>query len=483
MKEGTDYGKIPGTGDRKTLLQPGAQKLLMTFNLQEEVKKETLREYPGMHREYEFTITVIAPNGKRWDGVGTCSTLESKYRYRKAERKCPNCGKAAIIKGKDEYGGGWVCFKKKDGCGAKFADDERAIVSQGGGVVENEDPADVWNTVRKMAFKRGLVAAAINATNTSELWTQDMEDMGQNEEVQKEKTLAQQIRKSENNAQNAPGRSGGVSTGTPQAQSSGNVAKPNASVVNKPSGEVKPWPQTPKTREWLLSVKLANQSDLALDYFRKAGILLPNEELKDLGLQWLPMNPEDMAKLAKALTAFGSGAEAQKPYASRPLPGEVPRGKPATSATTPAQSLEQNQAPPPAEPRQNAARVVAADKADRRDPEWWRDVIVPVPHKGQKRSDYITNPDTIGSLYDQMKSGNEASGKRLWGFVSHYEAKPWVGNDKVARPASDVDKAFRAALDAFADWDDRHGNNTDPTDPLSDPVEAQQRNEESTPFD
>lgn len=35
--------------------------------------------------------------------------------------KCPKCGKPdAVIKSKEEYGGGWVCFKKKDGCGAKW---------------------------------------------------------------------------------------------------------------------------------------------------------------------------------------------------------------------------------------------------------------------------------------------------------------------------------------------------------------------------
>ena len=37
---------------------------------------------------------------------------------------CPKCGKSAIIKGKAEYGGGWLCFGKKGGCGAKFTDAE-----------------------------------------------------------------------------------------------------------------------------------------------------------------------------------------------------------------------------------------------------------------------------------------------------------------------------------------------------------------------
>jgi len=35
---------------------------------------------------------------------------------------CPECAVPAIIKGKEEYGGGWLCYKKKGGCGAKFKD-------------------------------------------------------------------------------------------------------------------------------------------------------------------------------------------------------------------------------------------------------------------------------------------------------------------------------------------------------------------------
>lgn len=35
---------------------------------------------------------------------------------------CPECGSTdAVIKGKAEYGGGYLCFKKKGGCGAKWS--------------------------------------------------------------------------------------------------------------------------------------------------------------------------------------------------------------------------------------------------------------------------------------------------------------------------------------------------------------------------
>ena len=35
-------------------------------------------------------------------------------------KTCPSCGVEAIIKGNPKYGGGWVCWKKRDGCGKKF---------------------------------------------------------------------------------------------------------------------------------------------------------------------------------------------------------------------------------------------------------------------------------------------------------------------------------------------------------------------------
>ncbi|KKM07766.1 hypothetical protein LCGC14_1730650 [marine sediment metagenome] len=39
---------------------------------------------------------------------------------------CPECGQPTIIKGKEEWGGGWVCWKKEGGCGAKFDSDPSA---------------------------------------------------------------------------------------------------------------------------------------------------------------------------------------------------------------------------------------------------------------------------------------------------------------------------------------------------------------------
>ena len=42
---------------------------------------------------------------------------------------CPLCGAVgSIIKGRPEYGGGYLCYGKKGGCGARFKDDDTRIV-------------------------------------------------------------------------------------------------------------------------------------------------------------------------------------------------------------------------------------------------------------------------------------------------------------------------------------------------------------------
>jgi hypothetical protein len=162
----------------------------MTFQLSPSFQLVEAKE--GDHLEVVATCTLThAPTGTIC-GVapGSCSTRESKYAYRKGERLCPKCGAAAIIKGQEQYGGGWVCWKKKDGCGAKFSDGDDAIESQKTDRVENPDLPDQWNTVRKMACKRAHVAATLFATGASELFTQDVEDMAHGPDAEKSEPRA-----------------------------------------------------------------------------------------------------------------------------------------------------------------------------------------------------------------------------------------------------------------------------------------------------
>jgi hypothetical protein len=176
MIEGTHFGVIPGTGDKPALLKAGAEKIGMLFRIfaSFEIGRDDL---PGLHREYIITCTLKDSRGVVvGQGLGSCSTMESKYRYRIGARKCPKCGKDTITKGKEEFGGGWFCFAKKGGCGAKFGDADTAITQQQIGQIENKDIADVYNTVLKMAKKRAHVDAILTATAASDIFTQDVED-------------------------------------------------------------------------------------------------------------------------------------------------------------------------------------------------------------------------------------------------------------------------------------------------------------------
>ena len=178
MQKDVHYGVIPGTGTKPTLLKPGAEKICTTFRLAPayEIKRTDMADG---HREYEIVCTLThIPTGQIFgQGVGSCSSMESKYRFRKAEQTCPECGENTIIKGKQEYGGGWLCFKKKGGCGTKFKDGDPVIENQEMGRVEYDNPADYYNTVLKMGKKRAHVDAVLTATAASDIFTQDVEDM------------------------------------------------------------------------------------------------------------------------------------------------------------------------------------------------------------------------------------------------------------------------------------------------------------------
>ena len=184
MQDGTDYGVIPGTG-KPSLYQPGAQMLDQIFGYSPrfEIMPASVidwqRPIPFFHYVILCRLVSLRSGETVAEGIGSCNSYEDKYRWRNAKRVCPDCRAETIIKGKEEYGGGWLCFKKNGGCGAKFRDGEAIIEDQQVGRVENEDTASLENTISKMAQKRAHVAATLNATGASRIFTQDIEDLPQ----------------------------------------------------------------------------------------------------------------------------------------------------------------------------------------------------------------------------------------------------------------------------------------------------------------
>lgn len=183
MREDKDFGKVPGT-DKPTLFKPGAEKLTTFFGLSKRFHlAEKVEDWSGGDHGgepffyYSYRCALYNSDLLIAESDGSCNSFESKYRWRKAERVCPACGASAIIKGREEYGGGWVCFKKKSGCGAKFEGGDPEIEGQQVGRIPNPDICDLVNTIQKMAQKRAFIAATLLAVNASEFFTQDIEDL------------------------------------------------------------------------------------------------------------------------------------------------------------------------------------------------------------------------------------------------------------------------------------------------------------------
>ncbi len=187
MKNGHHYGVIPGTGDKPTLLKPGAELLCVMFRLDPQYQAVADRT-DGLTYTTTCTLWHIPTGQRMGSGMGTCSTRESKYAYRKGKRVCPSCGKDTLNRSKFPPRGaprdtapGWYCYAKMGGCGEEFAADDSHITDQPTGRVANEDVADQENTVLKMSNKRALVAAVLNVTAASDIFTQDLEDQPRDE--------------------------------------------------------------------------------------------------------------------------------------------------------------------------------------------------------------------------------------------------------------------------------------------------------------
>ena len=175
MHEGEHFGVIPGT-DKPTLYKAGAEKLGFTFRLVPDFEV-TRRDLPDGHREYEIVCTLRhMQTGKIvGQGVGNCSTLESKYRYRYEEKSTGRAVPPEYWKTRKDNPKGAQQLLGGYGYRARKIDGAWVIVTQGERI-ENPDIADSYNTVLKMAKKRAHVDAMITACAASDIFIQDLED-------------------------------------------------------------------------------------------------------------------------------------------------------------------------------------------------------------------------------------------------------------------------------------------------------------------
>lgn len=158
MKSGKDYGVIPGTGDKPTLLKPGAEKLCSLFGLYPIFEPVTIiTDFDKGLFYFQYRCTLHRGGQPIASGLGSCNSREKKYRYRNlTEKQASTEDKARAVRVEEKSGkyGNYKVY-----------------------VVENIEPFDLVNTLDKMAQKRALIAATLIAANASEFFTQDVEDM------------------------------------------------------------------------------------------------------------------------------------------------------------------------------------------------------------------------------------------------------------------------------------------------------------------
>jgi hypothetical protein len=105
------------------LLHTSGQWIESVYPLESYDKPQEMGSAITYARRYALTALIGVAAEEDDDGA----TAQASERAPKSSRpECPKCKTArAVIEGRDEYGGGWVCFKKKGGCGAKWHDDAR----------------------------------------------------------------------------------------------------------------------------------------------------------------------------------------------------------------------------------------------------------------------------------------------------------------------------------------------------------------------
>ncbi len=174
MVKDSDFGVIPGCGDKPALLKAGAEKLLMAFKVSPSLKIEQ-KELGNGHREIIITCTLTASDGTiLGEGVGSCSTLEKKYRYRKSATQFTVLDDEIPQDYKEKK----TAYREK-GFGCKQVNGVWKWVRYEAGEsdqIENPDIADQYNTVLKIAKKRALIDAVLTVFGASDIFTQDIDE-------------------------------------------------------------------------------------------------------------------------------------------------------------------------------------------------------------------------------------------------------------------------------------------------------------------
>jgi hypothetical protein len=133
-------------------LQPGADVLAMTFRIAQKLDAADLSTPDSVRYRvtcsgvHQGTGTVLG------EGIGECSSGEEKYKWRRAVSKAEFDATPENLR-RVKYGKQYTTEQVRT------------------------DPADMANTVLKMAVKRAKIAMILNVTGASDMFGQDLDDL------------------------------------------------------------------------------------------------------------------------------------------------------------------------------------------------------------------------------------------------------------------------------------------------------------------
>jgi hypothetical protein len=164
MHRGEDFGLIPGV-KKPCLFKPGAEKLSEIYGLVPSYIVDTATEdWDKTFFYYRIRCQLRRGDRPVSEGLGSCNSREDRYAWRWSDEKYlpPGIDKSLLRKKKGKWG--WT-FR-----------------------IPNDDLCSQANTILKMAKKRAFVDAVITATRSSGLFTQDVEDLPAEDEVEPEQS-------------------------------------------------------------------------------------------------------------------------------------------------------------------------------------------------------------------------------------------------------------------------------------------------------
>ena len=312
MKEGEHYGRIPGCGDKPTLLKAGAEKLCLLFRLAPAYNVNE-RQLERGHREYRVmtTLTSITTGVTIGQGVGCCSNMEAKYRFRAGaaeitERAVPRVyweiRQDDPAKAQELIGGKGFTVKKVDGQGW--------MIAKSGEKAETDNPADHYNTVLKMAKKRALVDAVLTTTAASDIFAQDLEEISASLATMK------------------PAGEVPPSPATPSSTETIGVEPPCAPVVPVSAST----PLRPSDKSEALEVPAVDFRHTQIHFGKNRGLVLADlspQQIHWYETEWMPKKKAEGVRnegdktLVAGLKAYRLWREAEK--AAMPIPAKEKR--------------------------------------------------------------------------------------------------------------------------------------------------------------